>query len=185
MSLAVASPAGKQSPTESASTVMKYFMCIVVSLYYKLLPGVILLIADLFHPRHAFAVQPFTYGEMRHGGIRGRAVPVLDVGRTQHHVPLPDDLYRASPFLGQPDAGRNEQGLAQRVGMPFGARTRLKGDVGTVDALWCLCFKSRINADIACKILTKGGNLPESQVVPELQHEPEARLCPRQETGKE
>ena len=68
---------------------------------------------------------------MRHGGIRGRAVPVLDVGRTQHHVPLPDDLYRASPFLGQPDAERNEQGLAQRVGVPVGARTRLKGDVGT------------------------------------------------------
>lgn len=117
-SLAVTSPAGKQSPTESASTVMKYFMCIVVSLYYKLLPGVILLIAYLFHPRHTFAVQPFAYGEMRHGGIRGRAVPVLDVGRTQHHVPLPDDLYRASPFLGQPDAECNEQGLAQRVGVP-------------------------------------------------------------------
>ena len=91
---------------------------------------------------------------MRHGGIRGRAVPVLDVGRTQHHVPLPDDLYRASPFLGQPDAERNEQGLAQRVGVPVGARTRLKGDVGTVDALWCLGFKSRINTDITCKILS-------------------------------
>lgn len=133
---------------------MKYFMCIVVSLYYKLLPGVILLIAYLFHPRHTFAVQPFAYGEMRHGGIRGRTVPVLDVGRTQHHVPLPDDLYRTSPFLGQPDAERNEQGLAQRVGVPVGARTRLKGDVGTVDALRGLCLKSRINADIACKILS-------------------------------
>ena len=63
-------------------------------------------------------------------------------------------LYRASPFLGQPDAERNEQGLAQRVGVPVGARTRLKGDVGTVDALWCLGFKSRINTDITCKILS-------------------------------
>jgi len=80
-------------------------------------------------------------------------VPVFDIGRAQHHIPLPDDLDRTAPFLGQPGAERNDQYLAQRMGMPVGARTRLKGDVGTVDALRGLGFKSRINADIACKIL--------------------------------
>ena len=62
-------------------------------------------------------------------------MPVFDIGRAQHHIPLPDDLDRTAPFLGQPGAERNDQYLAQRMGMPVGARTRLKGDVGTVDAL--------------------------------------------------
>lgn len=110
-------------------------------------------IIDLFHPRYAFAVQPFSYGKMRHGVIGGSSVPVFDIGRAQHYVSLPDDLDRAAPFLGQPGAERNNQCLAQRMGMPAGTRARLKGDIGAIDTLRGLGIKSRINADIACKIL--------------------------------
>ncbi len=80
-------------------------------------------------------------------------MPVLDIGRAQHHVSLPDDLYRAAPLLGQPGAERDDKGLPQRMGMPVGARARLKGDIGTINPLRGLGIKSRINAYMACEIL--------------------------------
>ena len=113
----------------------------------------ILFICDALHPRYAASFQMFSYGEMRHCVIGHSSMPMFDIGGAQPHVSLADNLYRASPFLSQSDAECNEQCLAQRMGMPVGARTRLKGNVGTVDALRSLSFKSRVNADITYEVL--------------------------------
>ena len=50
------------------------------------------------------------------------------------HVAGPDFLDRAAPALRAAAAGGNDQGLAERMGMPRGASARLEGDAGAEDA---------------------------------------------------
>ena len=79
---------------------------------------VALLVADLFHPVGAVAVELFHNGDVRHGRGWGSAVPMLLARREPDHVPRPNLLDRASPALCQAAASRHDQGLAQRVGVP-------------------------------------------------------------------
>ena len=56
----------------------------------------VLLVADLFQPVHVLATSRSCQGDVRHGGGRRRAVPVLDARRT------PDDVAGANSVTGPP-----------------------------------------------------------------------------------
>ena len=85
-----------------------------------LVAGLVLLVADLFHPVDGFAVELFLNGDVRHGrGWRG-AVPVLLTRREPDHVARPNFLDRPAPALCPAATGRHDQGLAQRMGVPCG-----------------------------------------------------------------
>ena len=61
--------------------------------------------------------------------------------REPDHVARPDLLDRATPALGEPGAGRHDQGLTQRVGVPRRARAGLEGDGGGAGARRILRLK--------------------------------------------
>ena len=66
--------------------------------------------------RQLYALQPSGFvvgclradGDMTHGGVFARAVPMFDIGRTPHHVAFFDDLNRFAPFLRAPFAFGND-----------------------------------------------------------------------------
>jgi hypothetical protein len=58
--------------------------------------GPVLRVADLFQPIDGLAVERFLNGDMRHGGRRRGAVPVLLAGRE------PDDIAGADFLSGPP-----------------------------------------------------------------------------------
>src|SRR5208282_4164894 len=90
--------------------------------------GLILFVADLFHPLDGLAVELFLNGDVRHGGGRRGTVPVFFTRREPDYVTRPDLLDRATPALGEAAAGSHDQGLAQRVGVPGGSSARLERD---------------------------------------------------------
>src|SRR5262245_4785499 len=94
----------------------------------------VLLIADLFQPVHGPALDRFLDGDMRHRRRRRCAVPVLLAGRKPDHVARPDLLDRAALALRPAAAERDDQGLAERMGMPGGASARLERYAGAADA---------------------------------------------------
>ena len=70
-----------------------------------MLSGLVLLVADLFHPVDNLAVEFFLNGDVGHGrGGRG-PMPVLLAGREPDHVTRTDFLNRAAPSL-RPAAAR-------------------------------------------------------------------------------
>src|SRR5207249_10847694 len=89
-----------------------------------LLIGLILFVADLFHPVHGLAVELFLNGDVRHGRGRRRAVPVPLPRRK------PDDVARSnllswSPLALRPSTpGGDDQRLPERMGVPCGPGTR-------------------------------------------------------------
>src|SRR5205085_10986578 len=93
----------------------------------------VLLVADLLHPVYRLAVQLLLDGDVRHRRGRRRPVPVLLARRKPDHVTGPDFLDWPAPALRPTAAGRHDQGLAERVRVPRGSGTRLKGDAGTSD----------------------------------------------------
>src|SRR5438270_9671008 len=83
--------------------------------------GLVLFVADLFHPIGGLAVETFLNGDMRHGrGWRG-TVPMFLTWLEPNHVPWPNDLDRTTPALYPAAAISHDQGLAQRVAVPGGA----------------------------------------------------------------
>jgi hypothetical protein len=100
-------------------------------LWLKLFPiRRVLFVADLFHPVDDLAVELFLGGDMRHGGGRRGAMPVLLARRKPDHVAGPDFLDRAALALRPAATGGDNQGLAQRMRVPRGARARFKRDRG-------------------------------------------------------
>src|SRR6266496_2230740 len=90
--------------------------------------GLVLFVADLFHPVDGLAVEPFQNGDMRHGrGCRG-AMPMLFTRRARDHVTRPNFLDRASPALHQTASRCHDQGLAQRMSVPCGPGAGLERD---------------------------------------------------------
>ncbi len=67
-------------------------------------------------------------GDVRQSRGRRGAMPVLLARREPHHVPRPDLLDRAAPALRQAGAEGDDQGLAQRMGVP--GRTGLAAETG-------------------------------------------------------
>src|SRR5437867_971395 len=82
------------------------------------LGGLVLFVADLFHPVGGLAVESFHNGNVRHGRGWRCAVPMLLTGWKPNHVTRPDFFDRAAPALHEATASRHNQGLAQRVSVP-------------------------------------------------------------------
>src|SRR5882762_8201485 len=91
----------------------------------------VLFVADLFHPVDDLAVGiALLDGDMGHRGRWRRSVPMLYAGRARDHVTGPDFLDRAAPILRPAKAGRNDQGLTERMRVPGTPGARLKCDAG-------------------------------------------------------
>src|SRR6185369_12927250 len=84
--------------------------------------AVVLFVADVLQPVNGLAVKLLLNGDMRHGrGVRG-PMPVLLPGREPDHVSGPNFLDRATLALCPAQPRRHDQGLAEWVGVPGGAR---------------------------------------------------------------
>src|SRR5208283_6137476 len=83
---------------------------------------------DGFHPVDDLAVELLLDGDVGHGGGGRGAVPVLLAGREPDYVAGADLLDRTAPALGASAAGGDDEGLAERVGVPGGACAGLEGD---------------------------------------------------------
>src|SRR5271166_4373542 len=90
----------------------------------------VLLVADLLQPVDRLAAELFLNGDVGHCGGGRRAVPVLLARREPHDVARSDLLDRAALAL-DPSAPRgDDQGLAERMGVPRCPRAGLEGDAG-------------------------------------------------------
>src|SRR5438067_11493587 len=78
----------------------------------------VLLLADLLHPVHDLAVELFLDRDLRHGGRRRGAVPVLLVRRTPHDVPGADDMHGPALARHVAAAGRAAHAVAERIRLP-------------------------------------------------------------------
>ena len=104
--------------------------------YYVFLFGswslVVLLFTDVFHPVDNFTVELFLNGDVSHGrGCRG-TMPMLLARREPDHITRPNFLDGSSPALCAAAAGRDDEGLTERVRMPCSPRARLESYAGTL-----------------------------------------------------
>src|SRR5436309_6891233 len=90
----------------------------------------ILLVGDVLHPIDHLAVEFFLDGDVRHARGGRRPVPVLLPRREPDHVAGTDLLDGTSVALHTAAAGRDDQGLSQRVRMPRRPGPGLEGDAG-------------------------------------------------------
>ena len=109
---------------------LEHRSALAYALLYSFINLSVLFVADLFHPVDDLAVELFLNGDVRHGGGRRGAVPVLLAGREPDHIAGPDFLDRPALALRPAAAGRDDQGLAERMRVPCGARARLERDAG-------------------------------------------------------
>src|SRR6266436_9547318 len=109
----------------------------------------VLVVADLFHPVDVLAVERFRYSDMRHCGRRCRAVPVFLAGWKPDDIAGTDFFDRSALALRPAKAGRDDEGLTKRMGVPRGAGAGLEGDVTTADACRHAHLKPRDHADRA------------------------------------
>jgi hypothetical protein len=91
----------------------------------------ILFVAHVFQPIDDLAVELFLDGDMRHARGRRGAVPVLLARREPDHVAGMDFLDRAALPLDPAAAGRDDQGLPERMGVPRRPGPGLERDAGT------------------------------------------------------
>ena len=117
---------------------------------FRELPSV-LLVGDLFHPVDGLAVKPFLNSDMGHAGSGSGAVPMLLSRREPDHV-AGMDLFDGASFVLRPSAAcGDDEGLAERVGVPRGPRTRLEGDAGGGNMRRIRGLKEGVDADAAAK----------------------------------
>ena len=113
--------------------------------------GLVLFVADLFHPVDHLAIERFLNGDMRHGRGRRGAVPVFLARCDANHVTGADFFDRASPTLRAPAAGSHDEGLPQRVGVPRCPSAGFERDTVASRAGRFLDLKQRVNAHRAGK----------------------------------
>src|SRR5689334_8173077 len=107
----------------------------------------VLLVADLFHPVDGLAVELFLDGDVRHRRGGRCTVPMLLARREPDHVAGTDLLGRTAVALYPAATRRDDQGLAQRVGVPRGAGARLERDAGPGDARRVGRLEQRVHAN--------------------------------------
>src|SRR4051794_31655205 len=86
----------------------------------------ILLVGDMLHPCDVPAVLRLLDRNVRHALMRRRAVPMLVLGRAPQDVAGVEFEDRAAFDLSPADAFGDDQRLAERMGMPSGARAGLE-----------------------------------------------------------
>src|SRR5204863_7203533 len=103
----------------------------------------VLLVANLFHPVHDFAVECFLNRDVCHGRCRRSTMPMLQSGRK------PDDIAGTNLFdwtvlaLRPTNTGGDNECLTKRVRVPRSASTRLERDTRAGGACWSVCLKQR------------------------------------------
>ena len=90
---------------------------------------------------------------MGHRRRRRCAVPVLLARREPDHVAGPDLLDRSTLALNPAAAGRDDQGLAERMGVPRGAGAGLEGHACAADASRSLALEQRIDPNGAGELV--------------------------------
>src|SRR5436305_147155 len=111
-----------------------------------LVPAV-LLVAHMLQPVDDLAVERLLDGDVSHGRTRRGPVPVLLARREPDHVAGMDLLDRAALPLDPAAARRDDEGLAQRMGMPGRPGPGLERDAGTGRTGRGLRLKQRVDAD--------------------------------------
>ena len=79
-------------------------------------------------------------------------MPVLLAGWKPHDIAGTDFFDRPAFGLRPAKAGRDDEGLAERMGVPRGARARLEGDVTAAHARWVANLEHRVHANRAGEI---------------------------------
>src|SRR3954469_16971725 len=82
----------------------------------------------MFEPVDGLAVEAFLDRDVAHRRRCRSAVPVLLARREPDDVARTDFLDLSAFTLHPAEAGRHDQRLAERMGVPGGARARLEGD---------------------------------------------------------
>ena len=120
---------------------------------------VVLFVADFFQPIDGLAVELLLDGDVRHGRGRRGAMPMLLARREPDHVAGTDFLDRAALALDPAAAGRDDQGLAQRVRVPGGPAPGLERDLAAAARAGSR-LKQRIDAYSAGELI--GRPFPEA-----------------------
>ena len=107
----------------------------------------VLFVAHVFQPIDDLTVELFLDGDMRHGRGRRGTVPMLLARRKPDHVTGMDFLDRAALPLDPTAAGRDDQGLPQRMGVPCRPSSGLERDAGTGRTCRSVCLEQRVDAD--------------------------------------
>jgi len=83
--------------------------------------GAVFLVCDMFEPVDGLSAEPLLDGDVRHRGRWAGAVPMYLARREPDDITRPDCLNRPAFTLDEAGAGRHDQGLPERVGVPRGA----------------------------------------------------------------
>jgi hypothetical protein len=120
------------------------------SVLLRQLPSV-LLVGDMFQPVDGLAVKSFLNGDVGHGGVGSGAVPMLLSGREPDYV-AGMNLFDGTSFMLRPSAAcGDDEGLAERVGVPCSPRAGLEGDAGAGHERRIRGLKEGVDADGAGK----------------------------------
>lgn len=94
----------------------------------------ILLVRYSLEPFDVLAVECLLNGDMRHRCRRRCSMPMLVSGRAPDNVACTDFDAGFAVALSPAASGRNDEGLAKRMGMPVGSRAGFKGNACAGDA---------------------------------------------------
>src|SRR4051794_39656144 len=112
--------------------------------FVRLSPTVFV-IGDLLHPFDNLAVKRFGNGDVRHRAIGCGAMPMFLSWREPDDVPWTNALDRSSLPLDAAEPGGNQQGLAERMGMPGGPRARFERDGRAAYPCVAATFERRVD----------------------------------------
>src|ERR1700730_9845884 len=109
--------------------------------------ALVLFAADLFHPIDGFTIEFLLNGDMTHRCSWHRPMPMLLSRWNPDPIPWPDLLDWTTPALRPAAAGRDDQGLTERMRMPRGTGPGLEGDAGANNSRGIGSLKERIDAN--------------------------------------
>jgi hypothetical protein len=115
--------------------------------------GLVLFVANLFHPVNGLAVEIFLNGDVRHGRSCRGPMPMFLTRWEPDYVSWPNVLDRTTPALDPAEALRHDQGLAQRVVVPCCPSAGLERDTGTDRAGRIGCLEQGVYAYHTGKVL--------------------------------
>ena len=122
----------------------------------RALLSAVLLVADLLHPVDVLAVAAFP--EWRCASSPSSAWRRANASRraeTRPHRPAGFPRLGPPQLCTQPTAGRDDQRLAERMGVPGGAGARLERNLAAGDAAGLGRLEQRIDADRAREIVRR------------------------------
>src|SRR2546427_147200 len=90
------------------------------------LPSSVLLVGDVFEPIDGLAIEVLLHGDVCHRRCWRRAMPVLFARRKPHDVARANLFNGSAPPLDASGPGGHDQRLAERMGVPGGARAWLE-----------------------------------------------------------